>query len=90
MLPAMFRSILWSYDYASLDPDKHRRTIVTSAINYGDLKHWRWLIHQYGRRELRQILAALPASALRPRVARLTQLIFGIERFSHASRRTDA
>ena len=84
----MFQSILWSYDTQSLDPNVHRQTIVTAAINYGDLVHWRWLVKHYGWDGVRQSLTKIPETALRPGAARLAKCLFHLKGFSHASRST--
>jgi hypothetical protein len=43
ILPETFRPLLWSYDFARIDPLKHKKTIIIQALNYGTLAHWRWL-----------------------------------------------
>ena len=47
-LPPLFRPLLWSYDFSNIDADKHRKTIIVHALNYGTLKHWRWIKKHYG------------------------------------------
>lgn len=76
-VPAFFHTILWSYDVAKLDVEKHKKLLIAQAINYGDLKHWRWLAATYGKEQVREILGAIPASEIRPRVQRLAALLFG-------------
>ncbi len=86
VLPLFFKPLLWSYDFLKIDPEKHKETIIVNAINYGNLKHWRWLIENYGREEVRVILRKIPQSELRPGALRLASVMFSINDFSHASR----
>jgi hypothetical protein len=42
-LPPFFKPILWSYNFAALDPETHKKAIS------GDLSHWQWIIAYYGK-----------------------------------------
>ena len=77
-LPVFFRQILWSYDLTSLDPEKNKKIIILQAINYGDLKHWRWLIARYGVKAIQQTLSQVPGFAIRRRVFKLASIIFSL------------
>jgi hypothetical protein len=85
-LPSFFKSILWSYDFLKIEPDKDKKFIIVNAINYGNLKHWRWLVKIYGIKEVRRVLKNTPMTAIRPRVLKLASLIFDLQGFNHASR----
>lgn len=85
-LPDFFRPILWSYDIRRIDVARDRKAIIVQALNYGDLEHWRWLVHTYGKEEIRKVLAGLPMTEFRSRVRRLIILVFSIDAFSHAPR----
>ena len=62
-LPESFRPLFWSYRFEDLDSRKDEKTVMIQLMNYGTLAHWRWLIRQYGRGEIRQVLqCVLPAS----------------------------
>jgi hypothetical protein len=87
-LPETFRPLLWSYDFARIDPLKHKKTIIVQALNYGTLAHWRWLVQSYGREGVREVLTHVPASEIKPRSLRLASLVFGVERFNYAPRGT--
>jgi len=88
-LPETFRPLLWSYDFSRIDPLKHKKTIIVQALNYGTLTHWRWLIQNYGREEVRDVLTHIPATEIKPRSLRLASLVFGVERFNYAPRGTN-
>lgn len=85
-IPNFFKPLLWSFDFAKINPEKHKKTLIINAINYGDLKHWQWLNKTYGTREIRDILCKIPATALRKRVRELAKIIFNIKKFNHALR----
>lgn len=87
-LPEMFRPLLWSYDFERIDPSTHEKTIIVHAINYGSLRHWRWVLRQYGRERLREVLSTVPATELKPLSRQLASLVFGIEHFNYAPRGT--
>lgn len=85
-LPDFFKPLLWSYDFSKIDSEKHKEIIIVNAINYGDLKHWRWLIKTYGKKEIANILKKIPRTGLRPRVLRLALIIFAVKDFNYAPR----
>jgi len=85
-LPSYFKPLLWSYRFSSINPDKNRRTIIVNALNYGDLKHWRWLVDYYGKDKLREMVSDIPASEFRSPVQKLASLLLGVKRFKYASR----
>ncbi len=85
-LPVFFKPLLWSYDFSRIDLENDKKTIIVRAINYGDLSHWRWIVHYYGLHEVRKVLTVLPETEIRPRVRKLAELLFGGIEFSHAPR----
>lgn len=85
-LPDFFKPILWSYDFGAVDAERDKKTIIINAINYGDLKHWRWIISSYGKEEVKNILTSIPATEMRERVRPLVALVFDINDFNYASR----
>jgi len=85
-LPDLFKPLLWSYNFSEIDPEKNKKTIIVNAINYGDLRHWRWLVKFYGKEAVRQALISVPASEMRPRARKLASLLFSIILFNNAPR----
>lgn len=85
-IPDFFRPVLWSYDITRLDAKKDKELLITHAINYGNLQHWRWIATEYGRDTVRAFLEKTPVDVLRPRVRRLAALVFDIQAFNHAQR----
>lgn len=85
-LPEIFKPLLWSYRFSAVDTEEQQKTIIVNAINYGDLRHWRWIAAYYGRETVREVLERIPASELRPRARKLASLLFSIRAFNHAPR----
>lgn len=85
-LPEFFAPILWSYDFSEIEPGKNKRVIIVNTVNYGDLKHWRWIAHFYGESEVVKVLSEIPATAIRPGARRLAGVIFKIKEFNYAPR----
>lgn len=88
VLPEFFRPLMWSYQFEKIDPQNHKKLIITQAINYGALAHWRWIVGTYGKEEVRHILQEVPVTSLRRHVIRLVSLLFKIsaKEFNYASR----
>ncbi|MDP3956131.1 MAG: hypothetical protein Q8Q18_02720 [bacterium] len=76
VLPDFFKPILWSYDLARIDIERDKSTIIVNAINYGTLKHLRWLADTYGKHAVRETLDARMHTEIRPQARRLAELIF--------------
>ncbi|MBU1179193.1 hypothetical protein KKB69_02580 [Patescibacteria group bacterium] len=87
-IPNYFNSILWSYDPKKIDSEKHKKTIIINAINYGDLRHWRWIKNTYGTETIREILSKIPATEIKSRTRRLASIIFSIKNYNYAPRGT--
>jgi len=85
-IPLSFKPILWSYNFNKLNFQKDRKIIIIQAINYGDLSHWRWLIHNYGIKEIRAVLSQAPITEIKPRARKLASIIFNIKNFNYAPR----
>ncbi len=85
-LPLFFKPILWSYNFYSMDIQKNKKTIIINAINYGDLKHWRWIIKNYGKENIKETLMNVYFTEIRLKVVPLISIIFSIDKFNHASR----
>lgn len=85
-LPLFFKPILWSYDFNSIDTEEDKRVIIINAINYGDLKHWRWITKNYGKKNVKEMLMKIPFTEIRARVVPLVSIIFSINKFNHALR----
>jgi len=87
-LPNTFRPIMWSYQFADIDIEKNKTTIIIQAINYGTLEHWRWINRTYGQETIRDVVHKRAGTALRKHVRQLAALLFGFnaEQLEYASR----
>lgn len=85
-LPKFFEDILWSYDFASINPDKDKKLIVINAINYGNLGHWRWLALHYGKGAIKETLEKSLATEIRPQARKLASIIFSVKKFNYVPR----
>lgn len=89
VLPEYFKTVLWSYDFKSIDPLRDKKTIIVNAINYGDLRHWRWLAGFYGKRTVADVLRTIPVTEIRLRAGNLASIIFSINNFNYEPRSSD-
>lgn len=85
-LPKFFESVLWSYDFASINPDKDKKLIIINAINYGNLGHWKWLALRYGKGAIKEILEKSLATEIRPQARKLASIIFSVKKFNYVPR----
>jgi len=85
-LPHFFKPILWPSDFNKIDLEKSKKTIIVNAINYGDLKHWKWLIRAYGKKDVAWVLSQIPVYELRKQVRELAQIVFKVKKFNYKLR----
>jgi len=52
-LPEFFKSLFWSYDFSTIDPQKNEERVIVNTINYGDWEHWQWIIKHYGKEKVK-------------------------------------
>lgn len=84
-LPDFFKPLFWSYNFDEIDPEKQKKLVIVNSINYGDLKHWRWVKNYYSAETIRETLESMAASELRPQAGRLAELLFNL-RLNYAPR----
>lgn len=77
-MPLYFKPLLWEYKFSSIDLEKAKRIIIMKALNYGDLRHWRWIAAHYGVGAVRQMLASFTGTAVRPPARALAELVFSL------------
>ncbi len=86
-VPDAFRPLLWSFRFDAIDPEKSKEDIIVNTINDGTLKHWHWIIEQYGKETIRQVLAKRLTTEFHPESLNLALLVFGLPRGSMATMR---
>ena len=85
-LPESFLPLLWSYDFSFIDVERDRKRIIINTINYGQWKHWKWIVSYYGNKEVKQFIENTPMSEFRPGALKLASILLGIENLKYASR----
>lgn len=75
-LPEFFRPIMWSWTFDEIDVDLMKNTITIQALNYGDLKHWRWVAENFGREVVKSVFDANKKTNMDKHNAELVELIF--------------
>ncbi|MDP2909869.1 MAG: hypothetical protein Q8N69_02235 [bacterium] len=87
-LPEFFKPIFWYCDYSELSTDIKTsvEAIIIQTINYGDLRHWKWIFKYYGAKKVKKIIENIPASAFRPGALKLATLVLRINKLKYAYR----
>ena len=85
-LPELFLSLLWSYDFSSIDVERDKQRIIINTINYGQWKHWQWIVNYYGGENIKQFIENTPISEFRPRALKLASILLGIKNLKYVSR----
>jgi len=85
-LPLFFKPLFWSYKFSSVDSQRDKKTIILNTINYGEWKHWIWIIKFYGRKEVKRIIEETPKTEFRAPALKLISLLLDIKEFKYASR----
>lgn len=86
-LPEDFRYLMWSYNFSKVDPELYKERIIINTINYGQWRHWQWVVDYYGRQQLKKIIQETPLSEFRnERALNLISLILGIKKMRYANR----
>ncbi len=85
-LPEFFKSVLWSYDFSLVDPQKHKKRIIINSINYGEWKHLKWIIDYYGKSQVKKIVENTPKTEFLKSPLTLISLLLNIKSLKYASR----
>ena len=85
-LPEFFLPLLWAYNFSFIDSERDKKRIIINTINYGQWKHWQWIVKNYGRERVKQIIENTPVSEFRPRVLKLASILLGIKNLKYESR----
>jgi len=85
-LPLFFKPLFWSYNFSSIDSQRDKKRIILNTINYGEWKHWIWIIKFYGKKEVKKIIEETPRTEFRAPALKLISLLLGVESLRYASR----
>ena len=72
--------------FGAWESKKTADEIIVNTINFGSLKHWRWLVDYYGKDRVKEIIEERWATEFNAESRNLAQLIFGVSRFRHGPR----
>lgn len=85
-LPEFFLPLLWSYDFSFIDLERDKKRIIINTINYGQWKHWQWIVRYYGKEMVNEVIENTPISEFRSRALKLVSILLGIKNLKYASR----
>lgn len=85
-LPKDFKPLLWSYKFSRIDPEEDIERIIINTVNYGNWRHWQWIINYYGEKRVKKIIENTPKSEFRERALKLISLLLKIQKMKYASR----
>lgn len=66
MVPKQLQSVLWSVDTNSLDLEKDREYIIHQILAYGTWENIAWLLHTYGKDQVKEVFIRHPAKDYYP------------------------
>lgn len=52
MKPQFLKPLFWDIDFEKLDVKKYPRYVIERILEYGDLKHVRWMFKTYPKRTI--------------------------------------
>ena len=85
-LPKFFLPLLWAYDFSFIDLERDKQRIIVNTINYGQWKHWQWIVNYYGEKNIKQFIENTPISEFRLRALKLVSILLGIKNLKYISR----
>lgn len=79
MLPKDVEMALWSYDKTKINPKKHKKTIISQVLNWGNKKATDWLFGYYGMQEVTRIAQQIPLGQWDKKSLALWSIVLGIK-----------
>jgi hypothetical protein len=73
-LPEFFKPILWSYDFSKINPFLLKNRIVSQSLNYGTIKHWKWLSSFYGKEVFLDIVRSIKDEEIKTKTKALLKV----------------
>jgi hypothetical protein len=77
-LPKDVIASLWSYDIDKIDPEKHKKIIISQTLNWGSEKAVDWLFDYYSKEEVIKIAESIPVGQWDKKSLNFWSLILGI------------
>lgn len=75
-LPEYFRPIMWSWKFDEIDIAAMQATITMQALNYGELRHWKWVAETFGIQAIKKIFNKNKKTNMEKHNADLVSLLF--------------
>ena len=79
MIPKYVRPFLWSYDIEKIDIEKHKKRIITNILNLGSKKATDWLLNQYNRQDIMNVLMNPLPGEWSKKSLNFWSIVFGIK-----------
>ena len=70
----------------SINPQRDKKRIIINTINYGNWRHWLWVINFYGKEKVKEIIENTPKTEFRKSALKLISLLLKIKEQKYASR----
>lgn len=78
MIPSYVKPFLWSYNVKKIDIEKDKRTIILNILNLGTKKSIDWLLKNYSKEEIRQVIRNTYKSEWDNKSINLWSMIFNV------------
>lgn len=60
MIPALIKPFLWSCSQKNIDPNEHKKAIISQVLNFGDSRSSDWIFRYYGKKEVEKVASEIP------------------------------
>ncbi len=77
-MPEYVEKLFWEYKIESIDLIKHRLSIISRVLNFGDIDSWKWLFNIYREGDI--IEAGKKRRDLTIKTAYFLQNIYGLKK----------
>lgn len=77
-LPKSVQAVLWSYDLNQIDPELHKKVIISQVLNFGTEEATQWLFLWYGKNEVTTVANTIPLGQWDKKSLSLWSLLLGI------------
>lgn len=85
-LPQSVKATLWSYDLSQIDPQKHKKLIISQVLNFGSLGAISWLFSNYSAEEIKETAINLPLGSWDKKSLSLWLLYFKLDKSQFKNR----
>ncbi|MBI2593150.1 hypothetical protein HYW44_00715 [Candidatus Daviesbacteria bacterium] len=79
-IPESVKATLWSYDLNKIDPEKHKKLIISQVLNFGSLDAVSWLFANYSRQDIKDCALDTPLGAWDKKSLNLWALFLNLDK----------